>query len=422
MQIPSLRLALPLSAALLLGGAAGSRVLPAAPAPSIFPSAPPVCSKRVLTEARTREYLLVEATEDTVLAGSGRVEIATGPMERGTRPVPDTVVIRGQLVDVEALVGADSVAELARERGAILVPWAYAPDCRPLVWGGSARWIEPGLRGVVEGSLRTRDEWAGEVPTFDVHHPYPWPYPHSGHWSRRSQGPLLTADAFLAFVERLPTYGRADDPEAYGDLLAWARAHPELADREPAGSVIRRLRSAPYEEAVRRLEVPFAGTWRLRVGFGAREAVRWIRTASRPGGAWTPPGTGWDREGPFGFAIEAHTKDDVEDLPEAGGRGEPRSRGQLAVTHPPEARGDSLVWEAWLPAPMLDRALRAEGWGREWLVPAVRRPPDWISYVPVRIVRAPDGRISSTSSWRAPSGERAFIELERVSDVATSPR
>lgn len=418
MLIPTLRTVLPLSVAALSGGVVGPPSLPSAPEPAISPSSPPVCSKRVLTGGRSGEYLLMEATADTAVAGPGTVEIATGLLELGTRPVPDTVVIHGQLVRVEGLAGADRVAGLVRERGAVLVPWGYAPDCRPLVWSRSARWIEPGLRGVVEASLRPRAEWAGDVPTFDVGDPYPWPYPYAGEWSSRS--PLLTADQFFAFVERLPTTGRADDLEAFGDLLAWARAHPEIAEREPAGSLIRRLRSTPYEEAARRVEVPFAGTWLLRVGVGDRAAVRWIRTAARPEGAWTPPGTGWEHEGPFGFVIEVYTVDEVEDLPDAdGARGGLLSWDRVAVTHPPEARGDSLVWEARLPARMLDRAVRAEGWGREWLFPAVRRPPDWFAYVPVRIVRAPDGRIMATRSWRASSGEQVIIELQRVSDVAT---
>lgn len=382
-----------------------------------------VCSKQVMTDVRSGEYLLLEATEDTVVAGSGPVEIAIGPLGRGTHPVPDSVAIRGQRVRVEAMAGADSVEALVRERGAVLVPWGYAVDCRPLVWGRSSRWIEPGLRGVVEASLRPRGEWAGGVPTFDVLTPFPWPYPHSGWWSRRSPRPLMTAEEFFAFVERLPTSGRSG-LDAYRELFSWARAHPEIADREPAGSVIRRLRSAPHEEAARRLEVPFAGTWRLRVGFGERTVERWIRTAARPESAWTPPGTDWEREGPYGFGLEVYMARTPEDLPaRSGERDGLLSWGRVLVIHPSRTRGDSLIWTAWLQARLLDRAVRAEGWGREWLTPGVRRPPDALSYVPLRIVSQPDGRVTATAAepWSA-AGEPVTVELERVSDLVVVDR
>lgn len=389
----------------------------------------PVCRKRVGLTERGNPYLLFEATSETVVAGPGSMEVAAGPEERvgpgrvvlPTSPVPDTVEVRGQRVRVEAVVGAEDVAPLARARGAVLVPWGYAPDCRPLVWSRSARWIDPGVRGVVNAALRPREEWAGDVPTFDVHDPYPWPYPHASRWSRRSPGPLMTADEFFVFVERLPTADRGSDLDAYSELFAWARAHPEIADREPAGSVIRRLRSAPHEEAARRLEVPFAGTWRLRVGFGERTAERWMRTAARPAGAWTPPGTGWEREGPHGFGLEVYVARAPEDLPaRSGERDGLVSWGRVLVTHPPRTRGDSLVWTVWLQAHLLDRAVRAEGWGREWLTPGVRRPPDALSYVPLRIVSQPDGRVTATVAepWSA-AGEPVAVELERVSDVTT---
>lgn len=419
MQGSTLPFALLLTLTAAVATAGGSSTISAG---SASPSS--VCSKRVMTGVRSGEYLLLEATDDTVVAGPGAVEIATGPLSRGTHPVPDSVAIRGQRVRVEAMAGADSVEALVRERGAVLVPWSYAPDCRPLVWGRSSRWIEPGLRGVVEASLRPRTEWADDVPTFDVLDPFPWPYPYASRWSRRSPGPLMTADEFFAFVERLPTSDRGSDLDAYGELFSWARAHPEIADREPAGSVIRRLRSAPHEEAARRLEVAFAGTWRLRVGLGERTVERWIRTAARPESAWTPPGTDWEREGPDGFGLEVYMARTPEDLPaRSGERDGLLSWGRVLVTHPPRTRGDSLVWTVWLQARLLDRAVRAEGWGREWLTPGVRRPPDALSYVPLRIVSRPDGRVTATAAepWSA-AGEPVTVELERVSDVAAMDR
>lgn len=415
-------------AAILIATAAALAVSGAADA---FPDSDatalhPVCRKRVGLTERGNPYLLFEATSETVVAGPGSMEVAAGPEERvgpgrvvlPTSPVPDTVEVRGQRVRVEAVVGAEDVAPLARARGAVLVPWGYAPDCRPLVWSRSAHWIDPGVRGVVNAALRPREEWTGDVPTFDVHDPYPWPYPQAERWSRHSGGPLMTADEFFAFVRLLPTRDRTGDLAAYGELLAWARAHPEVAERHPAGSVIRRLRSAPHLEEARALEVPFAGTYRLRVTRGDRTAERWVRTAERPERAWTPPATPWDREGPLGFALDVHATERGE-TPPGQGR-DVAGLAPLLVSHPPDVRGDSLVWEGHLPAQILDRAMRAEGWERGWLSPAVRRAPDELPYVPLRIVLGPGHRATATVRWpEDAAGEPVAVELERVSDVTT---
>ena len=60
----------------------------------------------------------------------------------------------------------DNTTPLAGD--AVLVPWAYRPDCRPIEWSEPLDWIPAGTRGVVTGWIRPREYWLEGLPTFDV--------------------------------------------------------------------------------------------------------------------------------------------------------------------------------------------------------------------------------------------------------------
>jgi hypothetical protein len=128
-------------------------------------------------------------------------------------------------------------------REAVLVPWAYGPDCRPIAWGGRLRWMPEGARGAVTGWLRPREGWIGGLPTFDVEMAWREPvwaeaeprWPEAGPGARR-----MTPEEFAELYAALPTEELLRrDPAAAAELMRrWARDHGELARLAPAGTML----------------------------------------------------------------------------------------------------------------------------------------------------------------------------------------
>ncbi len=159
----------------------------------------------------------------------------------------------GQKVQLLRVNGAASELD-ARE--AIVVPWAYGPDCRPIAWSARLAWIPPGTRGAMTGRLRPRDGWLDGVPTFDVEMAWREPlwilddprWPHGGSGSER-----LTPEEFLGLYAALP---EAEQLERYPDKTAarvrdWEHRHQQLADRAPARTILDNLYRAAAEQARR---------------------------------------------------------------------------------------------------------------------------------------------------------------------------
>lgn len=137
-------------------------------------------------------------------------------------------------------------------REAIVVPWAYGPDCRPIRWRGPLVWIPAGTRGVITGWLRPRERWLAGLPTFDVE--MAWREPLWTHQDSRwaggaAAGRLLTPEEFLELYSALPEEEElAQAPtEAAARMRAWERSHQELADRMPARTILDNLYRAVAE-------------------------------------------------------------------------------------------------------------------------------------------------------------------------------
>jgi hypothetical protein len=165
---------------------------------------------------------------------------------------------------VRVLRSADASESQARE--AVLVPWAYREDCRPIEWTDRLDWIPVGTRGVVTGWLRPRQHWLADLPTYDVEMAWREPVWIEGEprWTSTGTGePLMTAEEFLKFYTVLPAVGELDRSprEAADRLRRWEQAHPALAARVPATTILGNVHRA----ANARLRPSLEGQWLVEV-------------------------------------------------------------------------------------------------------------------------------------------------------------
>jgi hypothetical protein len=229
----------------LRGAPAGTDVGAAARRCSIAPLSP--------IRGRGATYLVGRGSSDTVRAGAGPVRYSA--QRPGDSPTP-AERIHGQVVLVQRVAGhrADEVERAFARRGrreAVIVPWGYREDCRPIAWHGSARWIDAAADGFLRLVLRPEVDWAGGRPTFDAYQGYWQPYP-SGEFLRRGfrgtsairNGPHLTPAQLLDLYLALPddSLVRHDRAAALAVMERWAAEHPELATRYPATTMLDMLR------------------------------------------------------------------------------------------------------------------------------------------------------------------------------------
>ena len=132
---------------------------------------------------------------------------------------------------------------------AILVPWAYGPDCQPVAWGSAPAWNPPREPAFYTGQVRPREKWLEGLPTVDVHMAWreplwrsvdprwPHPIPDAG---------LLSPAEFLELYSALPTAtALARSPTTVlRDLDRWAARTPAIVNREPAATIQANLRRA----------------------------------------------------------------------------------------------------------------------------------------------------------------------------------
>jgi len=145
---------------------------------------------------------------------------------------------------VRLLRGGVPGAPAARE--AVLVPWAYGPDCRPIAWQERLRWLREGTRGAVAGWLRPQAGWVGGLPTFDVEMAWREPvwaegeprWPEAGPGARR-----MTPEEFVELYSALPTLELLErDPRKGAERMRrWEREHADLAKLAPAATMIGNL-------------------------------------------------------------------------------------------------------------------------------------------------------------------------------------
>jgi hypothetical protein len=221
------------------------------------------------------------ARTDTLLVGSGGVTVSPEAGHFGAGPARE---VYGQVVGVER-VGEPWQSLLPRgTREVVLVPWDYAADCSPVFWSRSARWLAPGTSGLFRGTLREPRYWVRGRPTLDVFAPEFEPYPMAAGLARdlrigrSSDAPLpemlSPADA-LEFLSRLPTDSAAwaQPDTAVAAVRRWAEAHPNLAARWPAATVLHWLVSHAEDMRFRRRTSPLAGTYRFTVTFASGDTV-----------------------------------------------------------------------------------------------------------------------------------------------------
>ncbi|HEX2081630.1 MAG TPA: hypothetical protein VHG08_28260 [Longimicrobium sp.] len=216
----------------------GIHTLPLAAAlASLAPDAPHACMMAAFAPWHDDVHLIATATADTALAGDGGREYDRSP------GAADRAVF-GQVMRVERLggPGADSIGEGADR--VVLVPWGYSAECRMERWGQSARWVQPGERGLFLAFLRPRAAWVDGLPTLDVFEPYQLPFPQRVREGLADVGEadgLLTVEQAFEVIELLPRFSayRENRPAALRPLLQWSRAHPELARRYPASEILR---------------------------------------------------------------------------------------------------------------------------------------------------------------------------------------
>jgi hypothetical protein len=162
------------------------------------------------------------------------------------------------------------------------------------------------LRGLFDSRLRDRAHSVNGMPTFDVFAPEFMPYdgrarsesdaPRSGAMRRASASDTpLTPDELLTVLATLPDERtvRARLETAFAPLRARAAAHPALATRQPATSMLRGAEYMLADIRVRRRPVPLAGTHRVTAWLthldSGREfvdsSVFYARTEDRPSSA-----------------------------------------------------------------------------------------------------------------------------------------
>jgi hypothetical protein len=202
----------------------------------------------------TTTFLVGTAVPDTVAVGLG----ATRPSEAGghwgagrARPV------FGQVIRVDRLGGADSAAleqAFARlgAREVVVVPWDYGPDCRPVIWGRSFRWVDSGAPGFYRLRARPGSDSASGRPVLDAFRADLEPYPHGVFFQRGYRGTnavrsgaALTPGEYFTFYSALPasTVARERPQEARAILDALERTRPDLASRYPATATLRLARA-----------------------------------------------------------------------------------------------------------------------------------------------------------------------------------
>jgi hypothetical protein len=223
---------------------------------------------------------------DTALAGPGAVRPGAnaGHFGRGDRRS-----IHGQLVVLGALPSRTAHALPPGARTAVLVPWDYAADCRPVAWSRSAVWLTPGQEGLVSARLRAPEHWADGLPTFDVFRPQLQPYdPSHGPWAGSdSLGPrALPALQLMYLLDSLPpvfgSNGRADTL-VERRVIERLHADPALRDRYPVVMIVHEAARILESARLRGIRPPFAGTLKLELSFDDGPwRTMWARTDPHP--------------------------------------------------------------------------------------------------------------------------------------------
>lgn len=405
------------------------RSLLAAPvlAMALAPAAAHACSlsEFPLAQGPGSAFLIVTTRADTVESGPADVEFAWG--YSADQP-EEPRAIYGQVADVERIGGAAARGLDPSVRRVVLVPWGYRADCTTTAWSSSARWVEPGTRGVFTAALRDRAHWADGLPTFDIYTPYTQPYPQKA--DDGEPGGLLSIEDYASVLETLPLVDEAGQfpAGAYDALFRWARERPALAGKYPVREMVRRARYDLAYEHLQTLESPVAGTYRFEVRLGNQAPrVFYARTRERPTGWWNTAPSGPledpdDWEGADGYMLVAAGALLPDSLPLDLGPPRDFSReGYLSVKLEPEpGSAETRTWHGRIETDLItsrfpgDRALerfaRAAGDERER-----RSESGQPDEAPARFVVGPDGSVRVEQTLRLRSGQTLRVSGTRIS-------
>lgn len=339
------------------------------------------CSLRysVVPRYAGQVWFLGSALADTVYAGPGTVAITgEGPGHAGPG---GPGAFRGQLVQVERLEprAPKEFAQAVRASGGqvVLVAWDYDAACQRLPRMARADWIRAGTRGLYQGTLRTRQEWAGRLPTLDVFAPEFVPYPSPPGLHRQPNDatrPWASAEELFDFVAAVPTARPGASERGIEELndwlRRWAREHPRLALLQPIAEEIGMIRGIWLKQraSYHRLKSPIAGTWRFEVTMATGDTLRFFARTTE-----TPISAAYDSVGAFGlpddsdmrppvsydlytkFSIDAAALDSVHAIDDPG-----TTEGYFElVTEPLIHSRDSTVWRGGLPVHSIARRLFA---------------------------------------------------------------
>lgn len=329
----------------------------------VGPAEPLRCSLFYSVLGRSDVWFMGTALPDTLAAGPGSVRFESdapghaGPGGAGS--------FRGQLIRVDRLPeGADTgLAAAVRDAGGrvLLVPWDYAADCRTVPRTARTDWVAANTSGLFSGHLRRREEWAGVIPTLDVHAPEFVPYPSAPGLERGQryarERPWATADELFEAVASMP---RSLPGDSTGDEFArsadrWAASHPALALLEPIAGDLGRIRGGYLRRhaSFHRIRSPLAGTWRVTVALASGDTLPlYVRSAESPISAQydttrlVAPLTADSEQRPP-LAYQLYSRFSVDSGALTGERTDPTrtTEGYLeVVTEPVHQSGDSTVW------------------------------------------------------------------------------
>ncbi|MBB4637460.1 hypothetical protein [Longimicrobium terrae] len=390
------------------------------------PARPEVCSVAPVPSYRPGLQLIVTATADTLLAGPGSMEYRVEADSLGA--------IYGQVARVERAGGADAAGLPAGTDRVVLVPWGLDAGCHTVQWSSGARWIQPGMRGLVWSSLRPREQWVNGLPTLDVSGDYQ--APSTGTVEEMPADSALTVDQLFDLVALLPESeadeaGKGDDQP----LLRWAAANPGLARLYPARMMVGEAVFSVRRARLKRIDPALGGTYRFRVSVddGAPRTFHG-RTYSSPVTEWDPLEQFVDEPAPLNVPIAGYTlmlsaSSSADSLP-AVFDPDPERRwsrqGYVSVMAAPDSTvGGVQIWRGDMELSFLARALpgdsvlvqlsRAENQALSRRITA----GEAIEPMPVsaRFLLRPDGSVTMEQESVLSDGRRVRIRGERISRV-----
>lgn len=349
---------------------------------------------------------------------------------------PDTVAVgehgaHGQVVEVERIGGTAAGVLDPSVRRVVLVAWDYDPRCNTIPWAGSARWMEPGTRGLVTALLRDRAHWAGGLPTLDVYTPHSQPYPQRSKRAHLPPDSLLPVEDYFALIGLLRIRGQSDwmDTKVHLPVFQWAERHPGLAGRYPASEITAYARGQIAYARLRSFSAPVAGTYRFEARLG-QEAPRvfYLRTPERPSSQWNPPGESAlptekrDPDKVEGYRFLSCTSPSPGSLTAdcAPGRRAPRE-GTLSVLHAAEP-GTSLprTWRGQVDLRLVERQLPAADSAQRRLLAEARTDS---RDMPARFVLDKEGNLRVEQTTRLRDGRTLHLSGTLVSpETLAEPR